>query len=180
MSTTTHLWAIGYDDMARADQVRDEIIQLGWGAGRAAKYLILDDIAVVVRHADGTLTFDRKRFPGLTNILACTGVGFLAGLVVASPVTGAAIGALLGSAGTAAATHAGISEAFIRDVEAMMKPGTSALFVLDHEGDMDMILHKIRGLAGSVLKTNVDLERAKLIQSTLAAALPDEKQPESR
>ena len=180
MSTTTHLWAIGYDDMARADQVRDEIIQLGWGAGRAAKYLILDDIAVVVRHADGTLTFDRKRFPGLTNILACTGVGFLAGLVLAAPVTGATIGALLGSAGTAAASHAGISEAFIRDVEAMMKPGTSALFVLDHEGDMDMILHKIRGLAGSVLKTNVDLERAKLIQSTLAAALPDEKQPESR
>jgi hypothetical protein len=31
MSTTTHLWAIGYDDMARADQVRDEIIELGWG-----------------------------------------------------------------------------------------------------------------------------------------------------
>ena len=180
MTTTAHLWAIGYDDMARADQVRDEIIQLGWGAGRAAKYLILDDIAVVVRHADGTFTFDRKPFPGLTNILACTGVGFLAGLVLAAPVTGATIGALLGSAGTAAATHAGISEAFIRDVEAMMKPGTSALFVLDHEGDMDMILHKIRGLGGSVLKTNVDLERAKLIQSTLAAALPDEKQPESR
>ena len=180
MTTTAHLWAIGYDDLARAEQVRDQIIQLGWGAGRAAKYLILDDIAVVVRHADGTLTFDRKRFPGLTNILACTGVGFLAGLVVASPVTGAAIGALLGSAGTAAASHAGISEAFVSDVEAMMKPGTSALFVLDHEGDMDMILHKIRGLAGSVLKTNVDLERAKLIQSTLAAALPDEKQPDSR
>jgi hypothetical protein len=33
----------------------------------------------------------------------------------------------------------------------------------------------IRGLGGTVLKTNVDLERAKLIQSTLAAALPDER-----
>ncbi len=170
MSTTTHLWAIGYDDMARADQVRDEITELGWGAGKAAKYLILEDIAVVVRHPDGTFTFDRKPFPGLANILACTGVGFIAGLVLATPLTGATIGALLGSAGTAAASHAGISEAFIRDVEAMMKPGTSALFVLDDEGDMEMILHKIRGLGGSVLKTNVDLERAKLIQSTLAAA----------
>src|SRR5262249_10787668 len=50
MSTTPHLWAIGYDDMARADQVRDEITQLGWGAGKASKYLILEDIAVVVRH----------------------------------------------------------------------------------------------------------------------------------
>jgi len=41
---------------------------------------------------------------------------------------------------------------------------------------MDMILYKIQGLGGTVLKTNVDLERAKLIQSTLKAALPEERQ----
>jgi hypothetical protein len=29
---------------------------------------------------------------------------------------------------------------------------------------------------GTVLRTNVDVERARLIQSTLAAALPDEMQ----
>jgi uncharacterized membrane protein len=180
MTTAAHLWAIGYDDTERADQVRDEIAELGWGAGKAGKYLLLEDIAVVVRHPDGTITFDRKPFPGLANILACTGTGFLAGLVLAAPLTGATIGALLGSAGAAAATHAGISKAFVGDVEAMMKPGTSALFVLDDEGDMEIILHKIRGLGGTVLKTNVDLERAKLIQSTLAAALPDERQPDCR
>jgi uncharacterized membrane protein len=176
MTTASHLWAIGYDDMMRAARARDEIVQLGWGAGQAGKYLILEDIAVVVRHPDGSFTFDRKPFPGLANILACAGVGFLAGLVLAAPLTGATIGTLLGGADTAAATHAGISEAFIRDAEAMMKPGTSALFVLDDEADREMILHKIRGLGGTVLKTNVDLERAKLIQSTLAAALPDERQ----
>jgi uncharacterized membrane protein len=174
MTAAAHLWAIGYDDMVRADQVREEIIELGWGAGMAGTYLILDDIAVVVRHPDGSFTFDRKPFPGLANILAWTGAGFLAGLVLAAPLTGATIGALLGSAGTAAATHAGIKEDFIHEVEAMMKPGTSALFVLDDVGDMEVILHKIRGLGGTVLETNVDLERAKLIQSTLAAALPDE------
>jgi uncharacterized membrane protein len=46
---------------------------------------------------------------------------------------------------------------------------TSAIFVLDDEGDMEVILHAIRGLGGTVLKTNVDVERARLIQSTLAA-----------
>jgi uncharacterized membrane protein len=97
-------------------------------------------------------------------------VGFLAGLVLAAPLTGASIGALLGSAGTAAATHAGISNDFIRDVEALMRPGTSALFVLDDVGEMDVILHTIQGLGGTVVKTNVDPERAKLIQSTLAAS----------
>jgi uncharacterized membrane protein len=180
MSTTTHLWAIGYDDIARADQVRDEITELGWGAGKASKYLILDDIAVVVRHPDGSFTLDRKPFPALANILTCTGVGFLAGLVLAAPLTGATIGALLGSAGSGAVSRAGIKDDFIHDVESMMKPGTSALFVLDDEGDLEMILHKIRGFGGTVLKTNVDVERAKLIQSTLAAALPDETQPGGR
>ena len=57
----------------------------------------------------------------------------------------------------------------------MMKPGMSALFVLDNAGDMEVILYKIRGLGGTVLKTNVDLERAKLIQSTLAAPVAVKK-----
>ena len=172
MNTEAHLWAIGYDDMGRADQVRDEIANLGWGSGNAARYLLLEDCAVVVRHPDGSFTLNRTRFPSLANILACTGAGLLAGLVLAAPLTGATIGALLGSAGTAAATRSGISQDFIRDAEALMKPGTSALFVLDDAGDMEIILHKIQGLGGKVLKTNVDLERAKLIQSTLAAAAP--------
>jgi uncharacterized membrane protein len=170
MTTTAHLWAVGFEDIGRADQVRDEITRLAWGPGRTGKYLILADIAVVVRHEDGTFTVDREPFPAVANILTCTTVGFLAGLVVAAPLTGATIGALLGSAGTAAATHAGISEEFVRDAEALMKPGTSALFVLDEAADLEMILHTIQGLGGKVVKTNVDLERARLIQSTLAAA----------
>ena len=173
MNTGAHLWAIGYDDVARADKVRDEIVNLGWGSGRAAKYLILEDCAAVIRHPDGSFTLDRTRFSGVANILACTGAGLLAGLVLAAPLTGATIGALLGSAGTAA--RLGISEDFIRDVEAMMKPGTSALFVLDDTVDMGVILHRIQGLGGKVLKTNVDLERAKLIQSTLAAPAPPDR-----
>jgi uncharacterized membrane protein len=122
-----------------------------------------------VRHPDGTFTFDRKPSPGLANILACTGVGFLSGLVLAAPLTGATIGALLGSAGTVASAAAtGISQDFVRQIEGLMKPGTSALLVLDDQGDMEVILHKVRGLGGTVLKTNVDLERAQLIQSTLS------------
>jgi uncharacterized membrane protein len=172
MSELGHLWVIGYDDVARADQVRDEIADLGWGPGRAGKYLILLDIAVVVRHPDGSFTLDQRRRPGIADVLASAGAGFLAGLVLAAPLIGATIGALLGSAGNAAATHVGISDDFIRDAEALMKPGTSAVFILDDSGDMEIILHKIQGLGGKVLKTNVDLKRAMLIQSTLAAAAP--------
>ena len=167
MTKDSHLWAIGYDDVGRADEVREEIKRLGWDM----HYLFLDDVAVVVRHPDGSFTFDRQPFPFTSNILACTAAGFLAGLVLAAPpLTVAAVGALLGAVGSASASAVGIGDDFVREVEAMMKPGTSALFVLDDEGDMDVILHKIRGLGGTVLSTNVDVERAKLIQSTLAAS----------
>jgi len=160
-----HLWAIGYADLERAGQVKDEITRLGWDE----HYLILSDVAVVARHPDGSFTLDREPFPAVANILGCTAVGFIAGLVLAAPLTGAAVGALLGGAGTTGvAAAAGIGEDFVREVEGMMKPGTSALFVLDDAGDMDVILHKIRGLGGTVLKTNVDVERAKLIQATLS------------
>src|SRR4051812_6607380 len=127
MNAASHLWAIGYDKMERAEEVREQITSLAWDEGRAAKYLILTDIAVVVRHPDGSFTFDHKP-PGITNVMACSAVGFLAGLVVAAPLTGATIGALLGGAGTAAsAASTGIGDNFIRDVEELMRPGTSAL-----------------------------------------------------
>jgi len=161
-----HLWAVGYDHVGRAEQVREEIVKLGWNS----QYLNLTDIAVIVRHADGSFTFDREPFPSTENILGITAVGFLSGLVLGAPLSGAAIGALLGSAASAITTHSvGIGDEFVREVEQRMTPGTSALFVLDEEGDMEAILHKIRGLGGTVLKSNVDMERLRLIQSTLAA-----------
>jgi uncharacterized membrane protein len=151
--------------MERAARVKDEITRLGWDE----PYLMLSDVAVVVRHPDGSFTVDREPFPAVGNIVGCTAVGFIAGLVLAAPLTGAAVGALLGGVGTGATAMAiGIGDDFVAEVEGMMKPGTSALFVLDDEGDMDVVLHRIRGLGGTVLKTNVDVERAKLIQATLA------------
>jgi uncharacterized membrane protein len=161
MANTGHLWAVGFDDISRASAVRDEVTKLAWGPGEGGKYLILLDAAVVIRHPDGSFTLDREPFPGIGNILSCSAVGFLAGLVVAAPLSGATIGAFIGGAGTlASAAQAGIGADFIQDVEKIMQPGTSALFVLDEEGDMDVILHTIHGLGGTVLKTNVDLERA--------------------
>ena len=176
MSDYSHLWAIAYDDVGRADEVRNEIKRLGWDT----HYLILVDIAVVVRHTDGTFTFNQEPFPALQNILAGSAVGFLAGLVVAAPLAGAAVGAVVSGLGSVATSSVGINDDFVREVEGLMKPGTSALFVLDDEGDMDVILHQIRGLGGTVVKTNVDVERAKLIQSTLAAAPVAKAEPDKR
>ena len=58
-----------------------------------------------------------------------------------------------------------------------MKPGTSAVFVLEDGGDMDVILPDIHGLGGTLLKTNVDLAKAKQIQAELAGARGDPTLP---
>jgi len=92
-----HLWAIGYADVDRASQVKEEIIRLGWNE----PYLFLSDVAVVVRHADGSFTLNREPFPTGANILGSTTVGFIVGLVLGVPLAGAAMGALLGGAATA-------------------------------------------------------------------------------
>jgi uncharacterized membrane protein len=168
MPTCGHLWAIGYDDMSRAAQVREEITRLG-----ERHCLILLDTAVVVRYPDGCVTLDGEPFVPVKARRRHTLASFLAGLALgAPPLTGAAVGALARETGTAAPAAAGIGEDFVNEVGLLMKPGTSALFVLDQEGDLEAIVQGIRGLGGTVLKTTVDLTRAELIQSTL---LPEDR-----
>jgi uncharacterized membrane protein len=164
MTPTAHLWAVGFDDVGRAAQVRDEVVRLG-----EKRCLVLHHTAVVVRYPDGSCTLDGEAFVNATNLPKHSLARFLAGLALAAPpLSGAAAGTFL-RATDYASPGVGISEEFICDVERLMKPGTSALFVLDQVGDLEPLLHEIRGLGGTVLKTNVDLERVKLIQSTLSA-----------
>jgi uncharacterized membrane protein len=153
--------------MDRAQEVRSEITKLG-----ERHCLILLDTAVVVHYRDGSVTLDGEPFVAPPKVGGHGFAGFLAGLALgAPPLTGAAAGAYQRCMG-AAPGGIGIDVGFIGEVEAMIKPGTSALFVLDQEGDMGAILQGIRGLGGTVLRTNVDMERARLIQSTLAGAAP--------
>src|SRR5262249_33506373 len=139
MTTTKHRWAIGFDDMTRADQVRDEIIRIA----RDPNELTLRDVAVVVRHPDGSLTIDRQPAAALNYFLQCTAVGFITGVVLYVPLTGATVGAMMGGADIAASTELGIHNDFIREVEGLLKPGASALFVLDVAKNLDMILDQI-------------------------------------
>jgi uncharacterized membrane protein len=147
VETTGHLWAIGYDDTERAGQVRDEIIRLGWNRSD----LIIEGIAVVVRHPDATYTIHRGLNPGVAFYLGAGLVGFLTGLVLGMPVAGAAIGAFQAGAAAVLADSVKIDGDFIREAQGLMKPNTSAVFVLDEVGDMDRILPAIRAFGGTIL-----------------------------
>jgi uncharacterized membrane protein len=158
MSEVGHLWAVGFDDVSRAEQVRGKVIEL---AERHS--LVLVDWTVAVRFADGSFTVDGE--PPLQASEGGRLARFLAGLALgAPPLTAAAAGAMAG--GTHVETC--ISDEFIREVRGLMQPGTSALFVIDTDADLNRVLDAMRGIGGRVLKTNVDLNLARLIQSTLA------------
>jgi uncharacterized membrane protein len=173
MPTNAHLWAIGYDDMDRAEQVRSEVIRLG-----KKHSLLLLDTAVAVRHLDGHVTLDGEPLVPALSIGRRGFAAILAGLALAAPpLTGAAADSLSRTIGGTAA-DVGIGEDFVDEAQARMKLGTSALFVLDQADNMDAVLQGIRGLGGVVLKTNVDMERTRLVQSTLAAA-PTQKDDRS-
>src|SRR5262249_32282442 len=132
MTKRSRLWAIGYDRIERAAQVRDEVVKLG-----EQHSLVVLDTAIVVRYLDGIVTLNGKRHldhisaaqPTFAPCLTAAAVGVL-------PLTEAGVGALVGNK-YAAADKSGIDEAFISEVNELLKPGTSALFVLDQEGDMN-------------------------------------------
>jgi uncharacterized membrane protein len=158
MSNLGHLWAVGYDDVSSADRLCGQIIKLA-----QQHRLVLIDWTVAVRYDDGSFTVGGEPLLHLSwhGRLAT----FFASLALgAPPLTSAAVGALTHGADT----ETSINDDFVEEVRNLMKSGSSALFVLDAGGDLNAILDAIRGLGGTVLKTNVDLDRAKLIQATLA------------
>ena len=77
---TGHLWAIGYEDTERAEQVRAEIARLG-----ERRCLILLDTAVVVRYPDGSVTLDGEPFVAAAHLGGHTFASFLAGLALGAP-----------------------------------------------------------------------------------------------
>jgi uncharacterized membrane protein len=163
MNASAHLWAIGYEGTERAEQVRAEIAKL---AERHCLEVL--DMAVAVRYADGCVTVDGEPYVAAGSLTGHTFANLLSRLALgAPPLTAATVSALVGRRGRE--VDMGIDSQFIGEVQGLMKPETSVLFILDREGDLGAILQGIEGLGGMVLKTNVDLERARLIQSVLAA-----------
>ena len=163
MNGAGNLWAIVFDDPAAAERARAELRLL-----EEVHCLLLDDVAIVTRLPDGSFKLDREPNPVFAVTGSCGLIGFLAGLVVAQPIAGAAVGALVGGAIAAIGSRVGISDEFVREVEALMTPGATVLFVMDEWGDREAVLYNLRGLGGKVLKTNVDPEWAKEVQGALA------------
>ncbi len=134
MTMHGRLWAVGYDSVAAADQLRTELARLA-----ANQCLELVESAVAVRYPDGSFTLDGEPFIAVAGVERGPLARLLAALALNSPpLTSAAVGLMQSSIGSGFA--GGIDEVFVSQVGCLMKPGTSALFVLDRDGDLGEIL----------------------------------------
>ena len=152
---------IGSPDEATAEAAADE-------ARRLAKDLIIqpDAIAVISRDTEG-------RYHVHTSHHAVGGGatwgmfwGLLFGALFFVPVFGMAMGAALGAL-MGKIAKVGIDKQFQDQVRDMVKPGTSALFLMLEKVTPDKAVEAMSKYGGTVLKTSLSKESEKALQEAL-------------
>jgi uncharacterized membrane protein len=155
------LIAIGYPDETTAYEAADE-------ARRLARDLIIqpDAIAVITRDTDGSYHVKTSHHPVGAGATWGMFWGFLFGLLFFIPVLGLAVGAGLGALmGKFAKTS--IDKQFQDQVRDMVKPGTSALFLVLEKVTPDKAVEAMSKYGGTVLKTSLSKEDEKELQEAL-------------
>jgi uncharacterized membrane protein len=155
------LIAIGYPDESTAEEAADE-------ARRMARDLIIepDAIAVIVRDGEGKYHVHTSHHPVGAGATWGMFWGLLFGLLFFIPVFGIAIGAGLGAL-MGKITKSGIDKTFQDQVRGMLKPGTSALFLMVEKVTPDKAVEGLSKFGGTVLKTSLSREGESELQDAL-------------
>jgi uncharacterized membrane protein len=158
------LIAIGYPDQATAEQAAEE-------ARRLARDLIIepDAIAVISRDEEGKFHVHTSHHPVGTGATWGMFWGLLFGVLFFVPFFGMAVGAGLGAL-MGKVTKTGIDKAFQDQVRDMLKPGTSALFLMLEKVTPDKAVDAMSKYGGTVLKTSLSKDAEKELQEALHGA----------
>jgi len=155
------LIAIGYPDEATATAAAEE-------AQRLARDLIIqpDAIAVITRDQDGGYHVQTNHHAVGAGATWGLFWGFLFGLLFFIPVFGMAIGVGMGALmGKLAKTS--IDKQFQEQVRDMVKPGTSALFLMLEKVTPDKAVEAMSKYGGTVLKTSLSKQDEQDLQDAL-------------
>ena len=155
------LIVIGYPDEATAEAAADE-------ARRLARDLIIqpDAIAAINRDAEGKLHVHTEHHAVGAGATWGLFWGMLFGLLFFVPFFGMAIGAGMGAL-MGKITKSGISREFQDQVRDLVKPGTSALFLMVEKVTPDKAVEAMSKYGGTVLKTSLSKEGEKELQDAL-------------
>jgi uncharacterized membrane protein len=155
------LIAIGYPDETTAALAGEE-------AERLAHDLIIqpDAIAVIVRGQDGKYKVTTGHHEVAGGASYGMFWGLLFGMLFFVPVLGMAVGAGLGAL-MGKATKAGVSREFQEQVRELVKPGTSALFLILEKATPDKAIAALKPYGGTVLKSSLSEEAEHELQEAL-------------
>jgi uncharacterized membrane protein len=144
-----------YDSPEGARQAADIVADL-----ERAHQVVVEDAAIVTWEVGQR----KPRTRQLTSTSAAGALsggfwGLLFGLIFFVPLLGAAIGAATGAI-AGSLTDVGIDDAFINRVRDEVTPGTSALFVLSSDADLDRVHEAFAaGPAGHLIHTDLTAEQ---------------------
>ncbi len=155
------LIVIGYPDETTASLAADEARSL-------ARDLIIqpDAIASIVRDKEGKFHVNTSHHAVGTGATWGMFWGLLFGLLFFIPVFGLAIGAGLGAL-MGKITKSGINKEFQDQVRDLVKPGTSALFLMVEKVTPDKAVEALSKYGGTVLKTSLTKEGEEQLQEAL-------------
>jgi uncharacterized membrane protein len=156
------LIAIGYPDETTAAAAAEE-------ARRLAKDLVIepDAIATIVCDREGKFHVSTTHHTVGTGATWGMFWGLLFGLLFFVPVFGMAVGAGLGAL-MGKVAKSGIDRTFQDQVKEMLKPGTSALFLIVEKVTPDKAVEALSNYGGTVLKSS--LSKEKELQDVLHGA----------
>ena len=168
MATVVVLTFDNPDEAGRLRQTLRELEREG--------HLELDDAAVVVKDARGRGA--RPRRTRRRGRLGAAGGGILGAVLFALfPAAGAAVraaaaGAAIGAAGGALIgghTALGLDGAFVEEVRAALRPGTSALFLEVRRADVNDAPGGAAPYQGTVFRTSLDADEEEALRQALRA-----------
>src|SRR5262245_11460176 len=136
------LIVVGYDDLFKAEEVHLKLLRM------QKEYLIdMEDAAIVVKNDKGKVRLHQTYALTAAGALRGGFWGSLLGLMFLNPLLGFAVGATAGAI-SGALSDVGINDAFMKQLAATMKPGSSALFVLVRKSTPDKVLAELAGTGG--------------------------------
>ncbi len=157
------LVVVAFDNETDAEKLQAEMKRL-----QKEHLITLEDAAVVVRKADGTVKI--KQSTSLVGAGALGGAfwGLLIGLVLRVMWWGLAVGTVLGAI-RGKFKDIGVDDKFIKEVGETIQPGHSAIFLLIRESTPDRLIDELKGYKGTVLKTSLSKDDETKLRAAFGA-----------